>query len=77
MKNLGMSYDNAYHKLIKKLLFTTLTINNFNICSKCNKDIENVDDLDICHRLSWLDSDNPKELFFDVNNVVFNHMDCK
>ncbi len=28
------------------------------------------------HIVPWLDSDDPKGLFFDLNNIAFSHLSC-
>lgn len=28
------------------------------------------------HKIPWLDSDKPKELFFDLENIGFSHLSC-
>ncbi|MBP7540882.1 MAG: hypothetical protein KA802_13235 [Saprospiraceae bacterium] len=28
------------------------------------------------HKVSWLNSNNPVELYFDLNNISFSHLSC-
>lgn len=75
-KQLGMPYGTANNILKKNLLFYFVQKENLDICYRCNEKIENVESLSIEHKKSWLDSDNPKETFFDLNNIAFSHLNC-
>lgn len=35
-----------------------------------------MDELSIEHKTPWLDSEDPKALFFDLNNIAFSHLSC-
>ena len=73
---LGMSHGKAQHKLKKSILFGFLVKTNENFCYRCNKKIENIEELSIEHKIAWLDSENPVDLFFDLNNIAFSHLSC-
>jgi hypothetical protein len=73
---LGMPLGTASGKLRKQILFHLLCKLNENICFKCKKPILNVDELSIEHKENWLHSENPKELFFSLDNIAFSHMKC-
>ena len=45
-------------------------------CFHCKKKIESVSEFSIEHKKAWLDSDRPKEMFFDLNNISFSHKSC-
>lgn len=73
---LEMNYGTATHQLKKLILFDLLKQTNKNICFQCNKEIENINDLSIEHKKPWLNSETPKELFWDLNNIGFSHLKC-
>lgn len=75
-EQLGMPYGTASNILKKNLLFYFAQRENLDICYRCKEKIEKVEDLSIEHKKPWLDSDNPKELFFDLDNIGFSHLKC-
>ena len=72
---LGMSHGTAHNRLRKLVLFDVLKRHKENICFRCGKEIEQIDELSIEHKVPWERRDNP-ELFWDLNNVTFSHMAC-
>lgn len=46
-----------------------------NKCYQCGNTIDKVEELSIEHKTPWLDSDTPKELFFNLENIAF-HNGC-
>ena len=75
-EQLGMPLGTASNRLRKLILFKILKDNGLNICYRCGKPIESADVLSIEHKENWLDSDNPKEKFFDLENIGFSHLSC-
>lgn len=75
-KQLGMPIGTASNRLRKKILFWLLVKDDLNWCFHCHKEIESENKLSIEHKMAWLYSDNPKELFFDLNNIAFSHLRC-
>lgn len=73
---LGMPHGTAQHKLRKSILFSLLVKYGQNKCYRCEKEIVNIDQLSIEHKKAWLNSENPKELFFDLENIAFSHLKC-
>lgn len=73
---LGMAHGTATSQLRKILLFKYVTICGHNICFRCNKVIDNIDDFSIEHKIPWLDNQKPNKLFFDVDNIAFSHLKC-
>lgn len=71
-----MYYGTACSRLRKSILFSILKEYGKNICFQCGKPIETENELSIEHKVPWLDSKNPKELFFDLNNIAFSHLSC-
>ena len=73
---LGMPLGTASGKLRKAILFALLRQCKKDRCCRCGKIIETIDELSIEHIIPWLDSENPVELFFDLNNIAFSHLSC-
>lgn len=75
-QQLGMPAGTAQAQLRKLLLFSLLQELGRNVCCRCGNDIASADDLSIDHKRSWLDSEDPIGLFFDLANVGFSHLSC-
>lgn len=73
---LRMSNGRAQHILRKMIMFQMIQKLGKDICFQCGKKIENIDELSIEHKIPWLDSENPIELFFDLDNIAFSHLKC-
>lgn len=75
-QKLGMSISIARYKLVKQIVFKLLKELKQNFCYRCKKEIVNIGDLSIEHKIDWLNSEKPIELFFDLNNISFSHLKC-
>ena len=75
-EQLGMPFGTASAKLRKSILFNLLKETNKNVCYQCGKPIELEEELSIEHKVPWLDSDKPKDRFFDIKNIAFSHLSC-
>ena len=73
---LGMPQGTASAILRKSILFSLLQQLELNTCFQCGFIIGSVDDLSIEHKVPWLDSENPKELYFSLDNIAFSHLKC-
>lgn len=73
---LGMSYGKASGILKKSLMFMFAKKCGFDNCFQCGEKIETLRELSIEHKIPWLDSKNPVELFFNLENVSFSHLSC-
>ena len=73
---LGMSFGSAAHRLRKSIMFQMAQSLGRDNCFRCGDRIESVDDLSIEHKESWRLSTNPRESFFDLNNIAFSHLSC-
>lgn len=73
---LKKSRSSVKHQLQKIILFKLVQETKKDICYQCGKKIEDIDSFSIEHKVPWLDSDNPKKLFFDLDNIAFSHIDC-
>jgi len=71
---LGMNPSTASGRLVKDILFNFIEKSNIK-CFHCNI-IMNRENFSIEHKIPWLDSKNPKELYFDLNNISFSHLKC-
>lgn len=75
-RQLGIPYGTACYRLRKAILFHLAEMAGVNICYRCGEGIESVRDFSIDHKTPWLDSVEPVELFFNLDNVAFSHMKC-
>lgn len=75
-KQLGMAFGTANARLKKKILFDLVVNAGLNKCFRCDGIIETEGVLSIEHKVPWLDSEKPKELFFDLGNISFSHLSC-
>lgn len=73
---LGMSHGTAVHRLRKSIIFALLGLLNLNVCFQCGEAIKSLEDLSVEHKVPWLDSEDPKKLFFDLSNIAFSHLVC-
>ena len=73
---LGMPFGTAQGRLRKMIMFQLLREFKKNICFQCGKEIETVEELSIEHKVAWLDKENAKELFWDLDNIAFSHLSC-
>lgn len=73
-QQLGMASGTANHRLRKNVLFHLLEKLNENVCFKCARTIETVDELSIEHKLPW--EGRSVELFWDLSNIAFSHLIC-
>jgi hypothetical protein len=71
-----MGVCKASHQLRMRLLFRFVKELKLNMCYRCEKLIEDVSEFSIDHKDSWLASENPKETFFDMDNIAFSHRSC-
>lgn len=71
---LGMNPSTAQQRLLKDILFKFVS-ESHSVCFHCGKEMSR-DDFTIEHKTPWLHSDNPVELFFDLNNISFSHHCC-
>lgn len=67
-----MNPGKAVHQLRKMLLFAL----SDKTCFRCKKPIEHIDEFSIDHKIPWLDSPDPRSLFFDINNIASSHLKC-
>ena len=71
---LGMPRGTAANRLRKMVLFDILKRHKENICVRCSKEIETVEELSIEHIKPWEHEDTA--LFWDLTNIGFSHLKC-
>lgn len=71
---LGVDPGTAAHQLRADILFKFVKMAGYK-CYRCYKKLTR-ETFSIDHKISWLDSDNPTKLFFDLNNITFSHQSC-
>ena len=75
-EQLGVPFGTASAKLRKALIFKMVQRLNEDVCYRCGEKIDSIDNFSIDHKTDWLDSKNPVELFFDLDNIAFSHLTC-
>ena len=73
---LKMSYGKANNILKKDIMFYLAKKLKMDACFRCKKKIKLIEEFSIDHKVDWLDSDNPRELFFNIENIAFSHLSC-
>jgi 5-methylcytosine-specific restriction endonuclease McrA len=73
---LGMNPSTASHALKKELMFSLVQQLNQDVCFQCGKVIETSKELSVEHKTPWLHSEDPKGMFFDLDNITFSHRSC-
>lgn len=75
-KQLGMAISTARLHLLKSIIFGLARDTERNICYRCHKPIETIDEFTIDHIKNWMYREDAKELYFDYNNIAFSHHGC-
>lgn len=73
---LGISHGTACYRLKKKILFHLVQQANLDVCYRCQEKIFDINAFSIEHKVPWLDSHDPYEVFFDIDNIAFSHLSC-
>ena len=73
-QQLGMSQGSAQNRLRKSILFSFAKRLKEDVCFKCSKTIETVEELSIEHKQPW--EGRSAELFWSLENIAFSHMSC-
>jgi hypothetical protein len=71
-----MSTGKANAILLRSLLFKLACDTEMHFCYRCGAQIMTVAEMSIEHKTPWQDSDDPVELFFDLDNIGFSHRAC-
>ena len=75
-EQLGMNPSTAAHGLKKSILFNFAKMLGYAWCYQCATEIKDIDKFTIEHKNPWLDSENPVDNFFDLDNIAFSHASC-
>lgn len=70
-----MPFGTAQNRLRQDLFWMLLVETGRTKCCICNEEMSR-DTFSIEHKVAWQDSDEPQELFFDLNNIDFAHRSC-
>lgn len=73
---LGMDPGTAQNRLRKTLLFTMAQKLGLDTCYRCGKLITQESEFSIEHKEPWLDSEDPIDRFFNLDNIAFSHLKC-
>lgn len=72
---LGEPHGTANARLRKMILFMLIQELGKDTCWRCGRKIT-IDTLSIEHKIDWQGAENPKECFFDLENITFSHLKC-
>ena len=75
-RQLGMNPGTASNRLTKQLLYDLGDRLDLQWCYHCAAKIESVSNMSIEHKEPWLHSENPLDLYFDLDNIAFSHKSC-
>lgn len=73
---LGMPIQTASNRLRKSLLWSLIQETGKDICYHCGGKILSEEDLSIEHKTPWMYSGREQELYFDLSNISFSHINC-
>jgi len=73
---LGMPIGTASARLKKSIMFSMAQRLGLDFCFQCSARIEKVEEFSVEHKVPYLDSENPVDLFFDLDNIAFSHLNC-
>lgn len=75
-KQLGMPQGTAANRLRKSIIFSLVKRLQENYCYQCGAEIETENELSIEHKVPYLDSTDPVELYFSLDNIAYSHLSC-
>jgi hypothetical protein len=73
---LGHSYSTARNRLRVMVIYDLYRKLNALDCFRCGEHIASHSELSLDHKTAWLNTNNPQELYFDVNNLAASHKAC-
>ena len=73
---LGMDYSTAQARIRKLLLFHFVQKLALDTCFRCGLKITIPKEFSVDHKVQWLFSPNPTQLFYDLDNIAFSHLGC-
>lgn len=66
----------ARHKLFTLILYNLVVETNKNNCFRCGLPILSADSISIDHKIPWMYTSNPKEIYYSIDNIAFSHKKC-
>lgn len=73
---LGMNYSTASHRLRKRVMHSLLKECGRDKCFRCGQVIDCAEEVSIDHIVDWLNSEDPKHNFWNIENLAFSHIKC-
>ena len=73
---LGKDASAARKEIVRVVLFDILKRYGLNNCFRCGGKILDFKQLTIDHKEEWVLHKNPKEAFYDMDNIGFSHFGC-
>ena len=73
---LGGSSGGASYKLYRRMLFHLVQELHRDRCYRCDEIIEDFESFSLDHMKSWRSAVDPRETFFDLDNIAFSHRHC-
>ena len=70
-----MNPSTASGRLVKDILWSLIIKTHQDTCCKCGNKMTR-ETFSIEHKIPWLDSENPVELYFNLENISFSHLSC-
>jgi hypothetical protein len=71
---LGRHMSSAMRALTRDLLFH-FAVSTGHKCYRCGNGLDR-ETFSIDHKQDWLNSDDPKAKFYDIENIAFSHLRC-
>lgn len=73
---LGMHPGSAANKLRKHIMFDMVVRLELDTCFHCGEKIKTPRELSVEHKTPWEGATDPRETFFDLDNIAFSHLGC-
>jgi hypothetical protein len=73
---LGIHPGTAANRLRKSILYDFAKRLDICWCYQCGASIDNIDEFTIEHKIPWLDSEDPVDLYYRLDNIAFSHASC-
>lgn len=71
---LGVNPSTAAHRLRTDILFAFVKEKGC-VCFRCGGELTR-ETFSIDHKVPWLDTEDPRKAFFDLDNIAFSHKSC-
>lgn len=73
---LGEKLSTAQSKFNKLLIFELAKRCHMDTCFRCGEKITDIADFTIDRKESWILSDDPSKVFYDIGNIAVSHAKC-